>query len=1032
MKNRQWISLTSEKKEGIPSLKQVKSTDFKKILAQKLRGTQTGSTRITVELKGFWKDILSHKGVDYDVLKSLDSGLGQQEGFPALPQEGVFVAIPENAIFKELKIIDKKETELKGSFKILPAPKPVFEEEDLEYTPSKKAYESDDLYPGKIAEYLDTKYVAGEKVVHLMVYLAQYRAKSQKVYALNSVEIEIIYETSKDAIDEKKAKKKLHSHLKKLILDADSIPVPEVIRKKKSSGTDSAEKDSLPTDAITLQSPDNEADYVIITTEALQDCFAEFQSVKNYEYQTLLVTKTQILNEFPNPQEDVAIRNFLIYATTNWNVPPDYVVLGGNIDVIPTHVVNHQGTNIPSDHYYADLSGDVCPDIYVARFPASNVDDMNKICATASSYNLYCQEWRENELLTTYNRDDYNECKDQVAEIIGNHLNVIKEYDGQASKQDVIDTINAGVGFINYRGHGSNTGWSAGNGLTNADIPGLANGNKTPQVLSIACLNNNLDVPGYFGSTWMVNQKAISFLGASRPSYTTVNHSFDEYLWDGIINQELSKAGDIFNWATIKLYQNVPGENTLHNIYMYLLLGDPTANYKEGVMPETTVGYVLMMDSSGSMHDATSMVKIDAKAFVRESRPNDQFGINQFNNNASWVYPSSGNIATVSGSLAETAAAADAIESQIQANPSNYMTNLGQAFEFGNNMINQATTDTKAFVILSDGYWNVGPNPANILGSEPPIFVAGLGPCMKKSYFEPLLAKNPNSKFYHQPNAWEMMQIFNDIRALPVDVALTANQMDSYSGSDYKIIESVVSEDSDEAQISVVWSDNRYKYTSGSPSGYNINVQLIDPSGKTTSYQPQIVDEGYCIFNLSSVQPGTWRTLVQYSVPSQVYGTAGSFEFNSQVSLDVDAPVFHSSGKPLPFSVKMSDEGQGLDGLTVQAKIRKPELSVDNALSKYKRDLETVKPDENLLKQGASEEIAKLHSLRMSRIHQKDILPVLSEYQVLKPSGDGLYQGSVLNTLEAGPYVVDLMVKGTNPKTKKTFSRVKQFAVLVD
>lgn len=166
-----------------------------------------------------------------------------------------------------------------------------------------------------------------------------------------------------------------------------------------------------------------------------------------------------------------------------------------------------------------------------------------------------------------------------VPETIGNHYQVCKKYGGQSSKQDVINVINAGVGVLNYRGHGSEVEWQASNGLSKADVPGLANESMTPQILSIACLNNRIDHDApCFGASWILAQKAVTFLGASRPSYTDVNHIFDKYLWDTIIHDGVKEAGRIFNLATARLYLNNPGVATEHNIHMYLLLGDPMAS----------------------------------------------------------------------------------------------------------------------------------------------------------------------------------------------------------------------------------------------------------------------------------------------------------------------------------------------------------------------------------------------------------------------------------------------------------------------
>ena len=81
---------------------------------------------------------------------------------------------------------------------------------------------------------------------------------------------------------------------------------------------------------------------------------------------------------------------------------------------------------------------------------------------------------------------------------------------------------------------------------------------------------------------WIKQLKAISFLGASAPSYTTVNHVFDKYLWEGIHQKKITKIGDIFVWATLELYRNKPDRHTITNILEYLLLGDPSADYMDG------------------------------------------------------------------------------------------------------------------------------------------------------------------------------------------------------------------------------------------------------------------------------------------------------------------------------------------------------------------------------------------------------------------------------------------------------------------
>ena len=187
-----------------------------------------------------------------------------------------------------------------------------------------------------------------------------------------------------------------------------------------------------------------------------------------------------------------------------------------------------------------------------------------------------------------------------------------------------------------------------------------------------------------------------------------------------------------------------------------------------------TLAFVLMLDTSGSMWNAIDMVKIDAKAFIRQARVGDQFAINEFSDNGSWVYPAGTNpkLLTVKEGLHETEAALHYIEKLKTHN----MTAMGEAIQIGNQIMKNTslTSDLKAYVILSDGAHNQGVNPVSVLGSEPPVYIAALGNVSKR-YFDQLTAKNPKSRFYNQPNAYQMMLMFNQILADANDNELMLN-----------------------------------------------------------------------------------------------------------------------------------------------------------------------------------------------------------------------------------------------------------------
>src|ERR1700685_3809609 len=115
---------------------------------------------------------------------------------------------------------------------------------------------------------------------------------------------------------------------------------------------------------------------------------------------------------------------------------------------------------------------------------------------------------------------------------------------------------------------------------------------------------------------------------------------------------------------------------------------------------QTTVSVIPILDISGSMTSAMGIVKIDAKAFVRQARPNDQIAVVAFSTNSSIVYSNNGQMVTVSQSLNETALAAQAIQTL----QTGQYTNIGQAIQQGNALMASGTGSVKAFVLLSDGF----------------------------------------------------------------------------------------------------------------------------------------------------------------------------------------------------------------------------------------------------------------------------------------------------------------------------------------
>lgn len=151
------------------------------------------------------------------------------------------------------------------------------------------------------------------------------------------------------------------------------------------------------------------------------------------------------------------------------------------------------------------------------------------------------------------------------------------------------------------------------------------------------------------------------------------------------------------------------------------------------------------------------------------------------------------------------------------------------------------------------------------------------------------------------------------------------------------------------------------------------------------------------------------------------------------MSLHVDAPVLHNAGEPLRCNAKVLDEGQPVEGLTINYHMTRPQTSLDEVIKQYGKELKSVKPDEKHIEKGMPEEMAKLVTLRALKMKDGDILAHTHtmSHGVMKPVGDRTYQLEIPNTKVPGPYSFELHVTGKNQKTGKSFSRTKKFSTLV-
>lgn len=549
MADRIWKSLGELDEENQASRKSIIQTDF-------LDTDKEGSVCINYRLSGYWEEDTPYDQEKATLLDIPQAGFVTEAGAPMLVREGLFVAIPDNAVFSSVGAEIIERTELQEKYDILPVPQEALETEELNFTRNDAIYESGEVYPPQIVEYVQTTEICGARCVHLFVYPFQYHPLIKQLTALTELKITVHFTCEHQETD---------NHIGSI---GNTFYNSQLLGYQlERENTDCHKKPRM----------------VIITTEELDPSLQTLKKVKKSRYEVNIVLLEKIRNKKKKVDDVEAIHSYLMKE--HQKKPISYVILGGGIDQIPSkRIYNKQlEKEIANDNYYCSASdrSKPLPLFALGRLPASTKKEMQSIVDCAANYGQFFNNSRKKAVFTAYDDDrkGYKKCKQEIISTLNKEFSVAECYDGSCSKEELIDEINKGVGFVNYRGHGSYTAWSSKNGLSTKDISKLNVGRNTPHVFSIACNNCAIHQSSCLGVEWIRQLKAISFLGASAPSYTNINHVFDKYLWEGIHQQKLTKIGDIFVWATLELYRNRPDEYTATNILEYLLLGDPTADY---------------------------------------------------------------------------------------------------------------------------------------------------------------------------------------------------------------------------------------------------------------------------------------------------------------------------------------------------------------------------------------------------------------------------------------------------------------------
>lgn len=280
--------------------------------------------------------------------------LAGNEGEPVLPVIPAQFIIPAGKTISSINIQRNKQIILPGKHFIefgkasIPLISDVTPNKSL---PKYNIYDNNDAFPLIEGSLANIQSKRGVKIAFVNINPVQYLPKSGIVVVYTELLLQV-------NLKDDKTNRKSSLSVKVNNLDPLKLGIenPEALQTYQTSIKSSVK---LKSKICTLN--DSSISYVIITSQSFRDANTDYTVLDLVEHRRAMgftakvVTVEEIYSVYPGTDEAEQIRNFIIDAYINWNT--EYVVLGGDVDIIPYRNLYNDSTFIPSDLYFQCLDG---------------------------------------------------------------------------------------------------------------------------------------------------------------------------------------------------------------------------------------------------------------------------------------------------------------------------------------------------------------------------------------------------------------------------------------------------------------------------------------------------------------------------------------------------------------------------------------------------------------------------------------------------------------------------------------------------
>ena len=216
---------------------------------------------------------------------------------------------------------------------------------------------------------------------------------------------------------------------------------------------------------------------------------------------------------------------------------PTFLIIFGDNNQVPASQTG-SASHCVTDLYYYTTDNDVFGDMYHSRFTCETVDELNNVLNKSLMYEQYTMpdpSYLSNTLLIA-GWDSYWTAYDGAPSIqyaLEYYYNAehgfanVYNWLGQPYT-GCYESLNTGIGFVNYTAHGSNTSW-ADPSLTNSNVNALTNTDKYFWAMGNCCQAADWGISGKcLGETFIVapNKGAFAYVGSCPSTYWYEDYYF--------------------------------------------------------------------------------------------------------------------------------------------------------------------------------------------------------------------------------------------------------------------------------------------------------------------------------------------------------------------------------------------------------------------------------------------------------------------------------------------------------------------------